>query len=94
MTPVFSRIFAIALSAISIANIATLANAETLDELRARFTATNAAEVAAFREADRQVIVKPGNIIFTGSSSIKRWNLEKSFPGKEYINRGFGGSTI
>jgi len=35
---------------------------------------------------------KPGGVLFVGSSSIVRWKLEESFPGKGYINRGFGGS--
>ncbi|QDT52326.1 Amidohydrolase [Caulifigura coniformis] len=35
---------------------------------------------------------KPGGVAFVGSSSMVRWNLDKSFPGKGYVNRGFGGS--
>lgn len=35
-----------------------------------------------------------GGIVFAGSSSIRLWNLEKSFPGKGYVNVGFGGSEI
>jgi len=31
-------------------------------------------------------------VVFNGSSSIVKWDLEKSFPGLGYINRGFGGS--
>lgn len=38
--------------------------------------------------------VKPGGTIFVGSSSILFWDLKKSFPGKNYLNRGFGGSEI
>ncbi len=37
---------------------------------------------------------KPGGVAFAGSSSIVRWDLEKSFPGKGYVNVGFGGSII
>ena len=37
---------------------------------------------------------KPGGVFFVGSSSIVKWDLKKSFPDKEYVNVGFGGSTI
>lgn len=33
-------------------------------------------------------------ILFVGSSSIRMWKLEKNFPGRATINRGFGGSTL
>jgi len=35
----------------------------------------------------------PGGTLFVGSSSIVFWKLDQSFPGKDYLNRGFGGST-
>jgi len=31
-------------------------------------------------------------VFFTGSSTIRRWNLAKNFPGMPYENCGFGGS--
>ena len=37
---------------------------------------------------------KPDGVFFAGSSSIVKWDLTKSFPGKEYVNVGFGGSII
>jgi lysophospholipase L1-like esterase len=37
---------------------------------------------------------KPGGVLFYGSSSIRLWDLSKSFPGKGYLNAGFGGSEI
>jgi lysophospholipase L1-like esterase len=37
---------------------------------------------------------RPGGVFFAGSSSIVRWDLEKSFPGAGYVNVGFGGSVI
>jgi hypothetical protein len=33
-------------------------------------------------------------ILFTGSSSIRFWDIEKSFPQKNLLNRGFGGAHI
>ncbi len=53
-----------------------------------------ARSMARFEEADRASPPTPGGVIFTGSSSIRGWDLEKSFPGKGYINRGFGGSQV
>lgn len=34
-----------------------------------------------------------GRVVFLGDSITDRWNLEKSFPGKPYVNRGIGGQT-
>jgi lysophospholipase L1-like esterase len=40
--------------------------------------------------------IKPDNlIIFTGSSSVRRWkNINEYFPSKNIINTGFGGSQM
>lgn len=35
-----------------------------------------------------------GGVVFAGSSSTRLWSLEKSFPGKGYVNVGFGGSEV
>jgi lysophospholipase L1-like esterase len=51
-------------------------------------------EIKAFEEADKKKMPEPGGVVFTGSSSVRAWDLEKSFPGKGYINRGFGGSEM
>ncbi|MDZ4659354.1 MAG: GDSL-type esterase/lipase family protein [Bythopirellula sp.] len=51
-------------------------------------------DIDAFVRADQTSSVEPGGVVFVGSSSIRMWDLEKSFPGKEYLNRGFGGSEI
>jgi lysophospholipase L1-like esterase len=48
----------------------------------------------AFEKADKANPPKTGGVVFYGSSSIRKWDLEKSFPGKGYVNRGFGGSTM
>ena len=37
---------------------------------------------------------KPGGTFFVGSSTIRLWNLKKSFPDAGYVNVGFGGSEI
>jgi lysophospholipase L1-like esterase len=52
-----------------------------------------AKEMAAFEEQDR---TDPaiGGIVFVGSSSIRLWDLKKSFPDVPALSRGFGGSEI
>ena len=53
-----------------------------------------AAELTAFDQQDKANPYPPGGVVFVGSSSIRFWNLETSFPGRNYLNRGFGGSQI
>ncbi|MEM9017853.1 MAG: GDSL-type esterase/lipase family protein [Verrucomicrobiota bacterium] len=53
-----------------------------------------AEDIAEFGEKDRESPSPPGSILFVGSSSIRRWDLETSWKDRETINRGFGGSTI
>jgi len=53
-----------------------------------------AKDMTAFEQRDAQKPPAPGGIVFVGSSSIRLWNLERSFPGLPVINRGFGGSQI
>jgi lysophospholipase L1-like esterase len=50
------------------------------------------AAIAKFEEMDRTT--PPGSILFTGSSSIRRWTMmDKDFAGLPVLNRGFGGSS-
>lgn len=37
---------------------------------------------------------KPGGIAFIGSSSIVKWDVKKSFPKRNVVNLGFGGSVV
>lgn len=53
-----------------------------------------AKEMAAFEAQDRSAPPEPGGIVFVGSSSIRLWDLSRSFPGMRALNRGFGGSQI
>ena len=48
--------------------------------------------IAKFTEADQANPPAKGGIVFTGSSSIRRWDLATSFPKLKPLNRGFGGS--
>ena len=50
--------------------------------------------IRAFEESDRENPPPKGGIVFLGSSSFRRWDLDQSFPGKGLINRGFGGSQM
>ena len=52
-------------------------------------------EIAAFEQADREHAPEKAGIVFTGSSTIRKWKtLAESFPGFRVVNRGFGGSQM
>jgi lysophospholipase L1-like esterase len=52
-------------------------------------------DMAAFEQADREHPAEKGGIVFTGSSTIRRWKtLEQDFAGQRVLNRGFGGSQL
>jgi lysophospholipase L1-like esterase len=52
-------------------------------------------ELAAFAESDRTNPPPHGAILFLGSSSFRKWTtMAQDFPGKQVINRGFGGSEV
>ena len=50
--------------------------------------------IHAFETQDQKAPPVKGGIVFVGSSSIRLWDLEKSFPGLQTLNRGFGGSQL
>jgi hypothetical protein len=52
------------------------------------------ATIQKFEAQDRVSPPPKGEIVFTGASSIVRWNLPESFPDLKVINRGFGGSEM
>jgi lysophospholipase L1-like esterase len=50
------------------------------------------------RYRDTNAALKPpapgeNRVVFFGDSITDMWNLEESFPGKHYVNRGIGGQT-
>jgi lysophospholipase L1-like esterase len=51
-------------------------------------------QMAEFEKEDEQGGIEEGGIVFTGSSSVRMWNLAASFPGRKLVNRGFGGSQM
>lgn len=50
--------------------------------------------IAAFEQQDKDKPPPKNAILFAGSSSIRLWDVAKSFPGMDVVNRGFGGSVI
>jgi hypothetical protein len=50
--------------------------------------------VAAFEQQGKEKPPPKNAVLFAGSSSIRLWDLKKSFPDVEVINRGFGGSQL
>jgi len=52
------------------------------------------AEMRRFEAQDREQLPEEGGVVFVGSSSIRLWDLKKSFPKLDALNRGFGGSEV
>src|SRR5271167_1097944 len=49
-----------------------------------------------YRDANAKLALKSADedrVVFMGDSITDIWKLEKSFPGKPYVNRGIGGQT-
>lgn len=52
------------------------------------------AAIRKFEEQDKANPPAKDGVLFVGSSSIRLWKLDESFPKLDAINRGFGGSEI
>src|SRR5262245_60276361 len=50
--------------------------------------------IADFEKQDAEKPPPKNGILFIGSSTIRMWKLDKSFPDLPVINRGFGGSQM
>jgi len=50
--------------------------------------------IAALEQQDKDKPPPKNGIVFVGSSSIRLWDLKKSFPDLDVVNHGFGGSQI
>ncbi|QDV33416.1 hypothetical protein ElP_12870 [Tautonia plasticadhaerens] len=83
------RSFLVAGCSLGIASVA-LAVADPGDPDPMRFSD----EIRAFEEADESSPPAPGQVLFVGSSSIRRWDLSGSFTRLDALNRGFGGSQL
>ena len=84
-TRIFSRVALLAAAVAALAETSTVRPAAQTDGW--------ASEMAAFQREDQKPTT-PGGIVFVGSSSIRLWDLARSFPNLPVINRGFGGSQI
>lgn len=51
-------------------------------------------EISTMLAKDEKTPPPLKGIVFTGSSSIRLWDLAKAFPDQPVVNRGFGGSQI
>jgi lysophospholipase L1-like esterase len=53
-------------------------------------------DMARFEQQDTEDPREPGGVVFVGSSSIRLWDLQESFPKLDPppLNRGFGGSQL
>jgi lysophospholipase L1-like esterase len=51
-------------------------------------------EIRAFERLDAKRPPPRGAVLFIGSSSVRLWKLNESFPELRTINRGFGGSQL
>lgn len=52
-------------------------------------------DMARFAREDAAAMPPAGVYVFTGSSSVRMWEtLDRDFPGKPVLNRGFGGSQV
>jgi lysophospholipase L1-like esterase len=49
--------------------------------------------IQQFEARDREQAPPSNGILFTGSSSIRMWDLDRWFPDLPVLNRGFGGSA-
>jgi lysophospholipase L1-like esterase len=52
------------------------------------------AAIKTFEDQARKTPVAEGANLFVGSSSIRLWKLESSFPNHACVNHGFGGSQL
>ncbi len=77
--------------AISLTGLCALVGTAAADDARSNRWES---AIRKFEEADEKSPPPPGGVLFVGSSSIRQWKLDESFPGQSYINRGFGGSQI
>lgn len=51
-------------------------------------------EIVAYEKSDKETSAPSEAVVFNGSSSIRLWKLQDSFPGWKVVNHGIGGSII
>ncbi|MFZ4764259.1 MAG: GDSL-type esterase/lipase family protein [Roseimicrobium sp.] len=72
---------------------ALLAVSCTFAETKRPDPARFAKDIAKFDAEDAAKPKAQGGIVFTGSSSIRKWPVQEAFPDLPVLNRGFGGSV-
>ena len=88
-TRIRARRLATALALACATSLAGAARAQAPD------TARFEPEIQAYEAHDQQEPPAPGGVLFLGSSSIRLWcTLDRDFPARRVLNRGFGGSTM
>lgn len=100
-SPFAPRWFLLSLFAVSAMVPAPALAADQKPEKKAAKTAAKKSDpnrwdpqIQAFEQKDRQQPPPKQGILFVGSSSIRGWDLKRSFPDLPVINRGFGGSQV
>lgn len=84
------RFCLVALLLSSVCQLSSIAQADEPKDNPERW----AKAMAAFEQKDKENAPPQNAILFVGSSSIRMWDVKKSFPDRLTINRGFGGSEI
>lgn len=51
-------------------------------------------DISKFEAATKAKPIPKNAFLFVGSSSIRMWKLDQSFPGRVTVNHGFGGSEL
>lgn len=75
--------------------VAILLSAQLISAQEAKIKNPFQPEIDAFSQADKVMMPDAGRILFVGSSSFTYWkDVNDYFPGKNILNRGFGGSTL
>lgn len=82
------RLLFVALFVSSLGRVPTVWGEEEKDPKRWEET------IQEFEASDKENLPPQNAVLFLGSSSIRKWDLKKSFPKLAAINRGFGGSHI
>lgn len=84
------RIIAIFTAVLSVCTASPLSAQEKKQEASAKWES----EIAGIEKRNKEKPAPQQGIVFAGSSSIRLWKLEESFPGLPVVNCGFGGSQI
>lgn len=88
--PTKRREFALVLSLIAITFFTSLTHADEVKKGPERWKGS----MSEFETRDKATPPQANTLLFVGSSSIRMWDLNTSWPETPAINNGFGGSTL